>query len=483
MSFITKFLWKNSSSTSAISSSSSSSSSSNSEIARRITLRDRPAGLKTLTGRFGVSFVDVEWEDTDNLLMGSEETKLLGHELPFILARLYYPTEQGTDRPEHPENGTWLPSSQYFPGYGYFLRLPTLVSSGIGRVLAANVKICAKEAQPLISIPANAQQEHLPVLIFSHGLAGIRTTYSTICCELASRGIFVLAIEHRDGSASMTVDRHGNVHPYRFGPSGLTLPNVDYDFRAAQLRHRIRELKSCAAFVESLAKAGDSATILKGTPKLPEILRQFKGRLLTERLILMGHSFGGATCLAAAQEISQVTCCVAFDPWMFPLPLSFIKRTDIHTLIVINEKFSWSDNDFAIQNFVDHFRNSDSSSSSSTLFGKARMLGCGHMDQSDLASIIPAKIIQILRPNSSIPSNHHRILQANVDLVAAHLAASLPTYNFDNKWSMADLATFNRRNSPLLLDQDEITADENSNFIDPIIKLEIFINYIKNCNK
>lgn len=36
-----------------------------------------------------------------------------------------------------------------------------------------------------------------PVVVFSHGLGGMRTTYSGICCDLASHGYVVAAIEHR----------------------------------------------------------------------------------------------------------------------------------------------------------------------------------------------------------------------------------------------------------------------------------------------
>ena len=37
----------------------------------------------------------------------------------------------------------------------------------------------------------------LPVVMFSHGVAGMRTTYSAACCDLASHGYLVAAIEHR----------------------------------------------------------------------------------------------------------------------------------------------------------------------------------------------------------------------------------------------------------------------------------------------
>ena len=37
----------------------------------------------------------------------------------------------------------------------------------------------------------------MPVIIFSHGLGGMRTTYSGICCDLASHGYIVVSVEHR----------------------------------------------------------------------------------------------------------------------------------------------------------------------------------------------------------------------------------------------------------------------------------------------
>lgn len=53
-------------------------------------------------------------------------------------------------------------------------------------------------AHPLA--PLAASPSKYPLIIFSHGLAGTRNTYSNYCAALAASGNVVLAIEHRDGS-------------------------------------------------------------------------------------------------------------------------------------------------------------------------------------------------------------------------------------------------------------------------------------------
>lgn len=45
--------------------------------------------------------------------------------------------------------------------------------------------------------------ESFPALVFSHGLGGSFFTYSAICCDIASHGYVVAAVEHKDGSACL----------------------------------------------------------------------------------------------------------------------------------------------------------------------------------------------------------------------------------------------------------------------------------------
>ncbi len=69
-----------------------------------------------------------------------------------------------------------------------------------GFSLLNSVKYPTTTGAPLLGHDA-PENKKFPVAIYCHGLSGMRTTYSTFCQDLASHGIVVAAIEHRDGSA------------------------------------------------------------------------------------------------------------------------------------------------------------------------------------------------------------------------------------------------------------------------------------------
>ena len=141
-----------------------------------------------------------------------------------------------------------LPDYRYATAYGDFVRLPRALSYLVVVPMLAPVTLTDAFAEaPLLSLEIEAAvqprpdpRRRLPVLVFSHGLGGMRTTYSGICSELASHGWVVAAVEHADRSASLSLRRGGTYAiPYFAAP---TTGEESMRLRAAQVKRRIDEV-------------------------------------------------------------------------------------------------------------------------------------------------------------------------------------------------------------------------------------------------
>ncbi len=143
-------------------------------------------------GRFIVGSFDVEFE-----ALSHHRATIEAHSPPSLrhknLIRLYYPSRLNSHW-NHSNLSHWFPSSTYHSGYGNFLGVPDFFARLASRAVFGGVRMWCEEDAGLISSGEHAKMQ---LIIFSHGLAGSRTTYSTFCNELASRGFLVVALEHR----------------------------------------------------------------------------------------------------------------------------------------------------------------------------------------------------------------------------------------------------------------------------------------------
>ena len=141
-------------------------------------------------------------------------------QLDTVLFSLYYPSKDGakSSKPRH----YWIspPIAIAAEGYARFAHISNFFTNKIFTfllwVLAGGNRIPAEVDVPLrpydalsasdgLSVASDGTHAGLPVIVFSHGMASSRTSYSQYCAELASRGYVVAAIEHRDGSGPGTV--------------------------------------------------------------------------------------------------------------------------------------------------------------------------------------------------------------------------------------------------------------------------------------
>ena len=220
-----------------------------------------------------------------------------------ILVRFFYPTNnqslsKGAVQP------AWLPSPglEYAKGYAKLFRQPLLPLSYAFSLLTCRATIPAiQNAPPLI--PSGTG---LPVMIFSHGLVGSRNTYSQWCGSMAAHGIFVAAIEHRDGSAPATIVHAGTKKQYTIPYRKIPVYDEETkNYRAMQLAQRTFEVSKLVALLRDINHGKKVNVIAEGNA----LLDMFKGTLNTERgkFIMAGHSFGAATAVAACKDKETIS--------------------------------------------------------------------------------------------------------------------------------------------------------------------------------
>ena len=203
----------------------------------------------------------------------------------------------------------------------------------------------------------------LPVLLFSHGLYGHCDIHCVIGCQLALRGYIVVVMEHEGGAASYCVTEGGEQIAYNRPPDLTagekaggypTLHRLIRGFRGPILRHRERKI----ARVVTCLREG-RAYPLRGDTGLPfdevgggddddnnnddagadekNAAAAHCQRLLSsidlDRMHMVGHSFGGATAILAAQsnlpalrDDPPFKSCLLFDPWCECLPESALAQ-------------------------------------------------------------------------------------------------------------------------------------------------------------
>lgn len=135
-------------------------------------------------------------------------------------------------------------------------------------------------------VPVAADGAPFPVLVFSHGMVGLRLQNSPTMQDLASWGYVVVAVDHTD-AAAVTVFPDGEVRRYdmaRFGIPADTEPN--------------RELVNERVFPVWVADQRFVYDMLETWEAHDTLLA---GRLDLAHIGSFGHSFGGATALEVCQ--------------------------------------------------------------------------------------------------------------------------------------------------------------------------------------
>jgi platelet-activating factor acetylhydrolase len=202
-------------------------------------LRDKIfKSLPKYSGPYPVGMMDIEIP-VESPRVFSDITRHKRHllQLETVLFSIYYPAAFGTGIGKDPtgrdswSRETWLPRprDEIARGYGQFAGIPKVLSmawffsSTWFTKLPAfrNAQLASHYSPENYHNPTKASNNQagepppgeppspvFPLVVFSHGLGGTRTTSSTLCGEFASFGFVVVAMEHRDGSSARTFVNH-----------------------------------------------------------------------------------------------------------------------------------------------------------------------------------------------------------------------------------------------------------------------------------
>jgi len=171
---------------------------------------------------------------------------------------------------------------------------------------------------PIIrAAPISLSKSGWPVVIFSPGMGCNRFTMSQLCYQLASMGVIVVVIEHRDGSSFRSSYKIAKDMEVDVPHVEVPIDQNEYKTRNKQVNHRSEEITRALDLVYALNNGEPIDNVSDGAADLD--LGFFESSMDLSNVFFMGHSFGGSSAILAAATDTRVKSILALDPWMFPL--------------------------------------------------------------------------------------------------------------------------------------------------------------------
>lgn len=227
------------------------------------------AALPEPTGPYSVGIIDRELVDEER-----------GRRL---MASIWYPAD---------ETGTFAPLTQH----------PDAVAKALGNLTGLpglpfqQLQYFTTHATANVAIASEA--EPFPVLVFSHGMVGLRLQNSPMLQELASWGYIVVAIDHTD-AAAVTVFPDGEARFYDLERFGIP-DDVEVD-------KRLMNEYVFPVWVADQRFVYDTLETWQANDPL------LAGRLDLTKIGSFGHSFGGATALEVCRVDARCQAAVNLD--------------------------------------------------------------------------------------------------------------------------------------------------------------------------
>ena len=466
-------------------------------------LRDRlpyPHSLSQYSGPYYVSPVSLRQRSkADNLQVGMidievpvQNPRTFSHitrrgrhvlRLETVLISIYYPVAFGSGVGRDPaghrkwSRQVWLsgPRREMAKGYGKFAGMPDWVSMPFFLTTTWSTRIPAyrnarlaqhwpsqnasERADQKVKYhmvdPLDCQPERpvFPLMMFSHGMGGSRTAYSSLCGGFASYGFVVCALEHRDGSGARTFVNHPAGYPTgrtarddkgeanhgrqetkrnydvvdfiwpKDNPWDTRPANakgVDVELRSYQLEMRLAEIDEAFKVIRRI-NDGRGDDVADNNLRIPGAFgassrglggvdwHDWKSRMNMDQVTMLGHSFGAATTIEILRNKDRfqwVKQGIIYDIWGAPVKPASDTEHRINTpLLGINSEafMYWQEN---LDTAISLCREAEEQGALSWLM---TVRGTVHLSQSDFCVLYPRLVAlllkQTLKPQRAIDIN------------------------------------------------------------------------------
>lgn len=313
-----------------------------------------------------------------------------------VLLTVYYPAHADTPndarvrkaQSQHNGRPTWLPRPRHWTagGYAHFASLPQFPTMLFFMMTTILTKLPAYRNARLAEHwpddkrdwrdrgevgtnigrvpPKGPSVPKFPLILFSHGMGGTRTCYSSLCGEFASHGFIVCAVEHRDGSgprSTVNLPPEGSVRrresqaavaarhhtkpdtqrsyetvDFLFAQSDKfdTSPDheIDRELREAQVNLRVAEVDEAYYLMTEIC-AGRGETLKQHNLRRPGArgasslgldgvdFDTWANRLHCDHVTMVGHSFGSTTTvemLRNSKKYNYISQGIIYDIWGTP---------------------------------------------------------------------------------------------------------------------------------------------------------------------
>ena len=173
-------------------------------------------------------------------------------------------------------------------------------------VLMSDVKNVKTNSEYDAEIDLDFSQKY-PLIIFSHGLGGMKNQNSIQVEKLVSQGYIVIAPDH-SYDANITIFNDGEVAPFKSSEYDPKIKYTIEDFYS----YRIPQIKT---------RSADLSFIINTIEKFQSLVDRTVWHMIDlNKIGVFGHSFGGGTSLLTSYNDNRIDAAIALDGWIEPIP-------------------------------------------------------------------------------------------------------------------------------------------------------------------